>query len=86
MRGDLALDLTDTDECLVPTRAATVPTLPRQTSATLRSKPARATPPAAERAEIVVDRLYARAAKRRQAIAGRILKHAALRIVQDLMG
>src|SRR5713226_6735485 len=30
-------------------RAATAPTLPRQTSATIRSKPARATPPAAER-------------------------------------
>src|SRR6266404_6807456 len=29
--------------------AATAPTLPRQTSATIRSKPARATPPAAER-------------------------------------
>src|SRR4029453_11650378 len=31
-------------------RAATAPTLPRQTSATIRSKPARATPPAAGRA------------------------------------
>src|SRR5216684_8269048 len=30
-------------------RAATAPTLPRQTSATIRSKPARATPPVAER-------------------------------------
>ena len=30
-------------------RAATAPTLPRQTSATIRSKPARATPPAVER-------------------------------------
>src|SRR3981189_2225297 len=30
-------------------RAQTAPTLPRQTSATMRSKPARCTPPAAER-------------------------------------
>lgn len=37
-------------------------------------------------AEIVIDRLYARPAKDRQAVAHRILKHAALTIVQDLMG
>src|SRR4030088_183508 len=58
-------------------RAATAPTLPRQTSATIRSKPA---------PEIVVDRFDARPAQRRQTIAHRILQGAALAIVENLMG
>src|SRR6202049_1679171 len=76
-------------------RAATAPTLPRQTSATIRSKPARATPPAPDRPraaprrrapEIVIDRFDARPAQRRQTIAHRILQGAALAIVENLMG
>src|ERR1700733_12686235 len=66
-------------------RAATAPTLPRQTSATIRSKPARATPPAAERPRSS-STVSMRPAQRRQTIAHRILQGAALAIVENLMG
>src|SRR5215211_8250519 len=70
-------------------RAQTAPTLPRQTSATIRSKPARCTLPAAERprssSEILVDDLDLRPAEHCQAIAHGVLQGAALTVVQNLM-
>src|SRR5262245_66505305 len=65
-------------------RAATAPTLPRQTCATIRSKPARWTPPAAE-LKIIIDHLDLGPAKCRQAIAHGVLQRAALPVVHRLM-
>src|SRR3954451_3043253 len=64
-------------------RAATAPTLPRQTSATMRSKPARATPPAAE---VLVDDLDFRPTQPQQPLAHRVLQRSAFAVVQDLVG
>jgi hypothetical protein len=64
---------------------ANPPTLPRQTSATIRSKPARSTPPAAERPRSssitsISDHLSAVSRSRNA-----VLQRAALAIVQHLM-
>src|SRR3954465_318505 len=71
-------------------RAATAPTLPRQTSATMRSKPARVVPqalkpgprgPAGRRAaEVLVDDLDLRPAKLGQPLAHRVLQNLALAV------
>src|ERR1700745_4261577 len=60
-------------------RAATAPTLPRQTCATIRSKPARCTPPA------VINHIDLGPTEYGQTIAHGILQRAALPVVQNLM-
>src|ERR1700689_689186 len=66
-------------------RAATAPTLPRQTSAPIRSTPARAAGPAAEipRSSSITSNL--RPAQYGQPLAHRVLQTTTLAIVQDLV-
>src|SRR5215470_1861457 len=65
-------------------RAATAPTLPRQTSATIRSKPARVSA-RGRAAEVIVDDLDLGPAERSKTLAHRVLQCPALAIVQDLV-
>jgi hypothetical protein len=65
-------------------RAATATTLPRHTSATIRSKPALG-PACCGTAKVVIDHLDLGATERRQAITHRILQRAALAVVQHLI-
>src|SRR3954447_7751623 len=65
-------------------RAATAPTLPRQTSATMRSNPARG-PAGGRAAEVLVDDLDLRPAELREPVAHGVLEPLALAVVLNLM-
>ena len=67
-------------------RAATAPTLPRQTSATMRSKPARAVPPAAEQPRSSSMTSISDQPSCDEAVAHGVLQHLALAVVLNLMG